>query len=406
MSDLLSVIILSPDPDLRAILREAIEEQLAPQVAIEDVQTLSRGVDRIVSRRPHIAFLDLTNNPEEAMKTAPSLRTGAPDTRLIGVYNPLQIPESIVLSELFLEAVRQGFFDFLRAPISPQELHTILTRSRSNAGAEAKTATQAQGTVISMISNKGGVGKTTISVNLATALVEHAPDQVAIVDASFDLGNTREFLGLDPKYSFYDAFLQRDRLDRDMLMGLMTHHRQTGIYLLDSPRKVEQMVAIDDQGLTAVMLALRSSFKYVIVDTVPVLTPLTLAIGDLSEHIVLVTEAVVPAVKGARALLTILQEAGYNMSRIKVVLNRFARFSGNIEPHLAAQTLGRPIDYLFPYDKRLHESANEGVPFLLRHRSTVFGQGIQRLAREVGGLPAPAPQSNMLRKLLSFKKSN
>jgi pilus assembly protein CpaE len=179
-------------------------------------------------------------------------------------------------------------------------------------------------------------------------------------------------------------------------------HRPTGVYLLDSPRRLEQMVAVDDEGMTQVLLAMRNAFKYVIVDTVPVLTPVMLSIGDLSEFIIVVTEALVPAVKGTRALLNLLQEAGYNMSRVRIVLNRFSRFSGNIEPHLAAQSLGRPIDYLFPYDKRLHESANVGVPFLTRYADSVFGQGIDRLSREVGELPPAPARRPMFKRLLSF----
>ena len=401
MSDVLSVIVYSPDSATRDSLREALEEKLAPSLALETVQTLSRTVDRVLSRRPDLAFLDMTGESDEALATAAAMHSGAPGTRLVALYNPLQIPGHVVLSELLLEAVRRGFFDFLRAPVAPQDLDRILQRLREPAAPAAGAAPDAKGHVISVLSSKGGVGKTAIAVNLAATLAREAPGEVALVDASFDLGSTREFLGLEPEFSFYDAYLQRERLDRDMLVGLMARHEPSGLLLLDSPRKVEEMVGIKDEGVTQVMLALRKSFRYVVVDTIPVLTPVLLSIGDLSQTLLVVTEGLVPAVKGTRSLLAILGEAGYDADRIRLVLNKDSRANGTLEARLVSQSLGRDIDYLLPYDKRLNDSANEGVPFVAKHRSSAFGQEIEKIAAEVGGAAkAEAQSGSFLKKLL------
>lgn len=404
MSDVVSVLVYSPESATREALRGALEEKLSPSLSLESVQTLSRAADRILSRRPTLAFLDLTGETDEALATAEALRSGSPETRLVALYNPLQIPGQVVLSDLFLEAVRRGFFDFLRAPIAPQELDRILQRLQAPAAPAAGTAPETSGHVISLLSSKGGVGKTAIAVNLAETLARRAPGEVVLVDASFDLGNTREFLGLEPPYSFYDAYLQRDRLDRDMLLGLMALHEPTGLYLLDSPRKLEEMMAVRDEGVTQVMLALRKSFRTVIVDTTPVLTPLLLSIGDLSQTLLVVTEALVPAVKGTRALLSILGEAGYDAERIRVILNKDSSSAGFLKPELAAEALGRSIDYVLPYDKRLNDAANEGVPFMMKHRGTSFGQGIERIAADLSGgaatTPTEAAPRSFLKKLL------
>ena len=401
MADILSALIFSPHPETRASLRGCLEDALTPSIAVEEIATLSRGVDRVLSRKPDLAFFDITNEMDEALRTIPSLREGAPETRLVAVYNPLQIPDNVLLSDLFLKAMRSGFFDFLRAPVSPQDLARIIDRARGSA-AEAGQEAGLPGTIISMVSSKGGVGKTAIAVNLASTLAQQAPGEVVIVDASFDLGNTREFLALDPEHNFYDAYMQREKLDRDMLIGLMTQHQPSGIYLMDSPRKVEQMVAIQDHGVTQVLLALRKSFRYIIVDTVPILSPILLAVGDLSKYILVVTEALVPTIKGTRALVDILHEAGYDMTRMRIILNRFTRFSGNIEPHLVTESLGHGIDFLLPYDRRLHEAANRGVPYCVWHSNTTFAQGIQRIAREVSGLPSVPPKPGLFSRIASI----
>jgi pilus assembly protein CpaE len=207
-------------------------------------------------------------------------------------------------------------------------------------------------------------------------------------------------LGLAPEYTFCDAYLQRERLDRDMLLGVMAQHA-SGVFLLDSPRKVEEMVAIKDEGVTQVMLALRKAFRYVVVDTIPVLTTVLLAIGDLSQSILVVTEGVVPAIKGTRALLAILEEAGYDAAKIKIILNRYSRSEGNVELELAAQGLDRPIDYVLPYDRKFNESANEGVPYLSKHPESDFSLRIARMARDLTGTATAAPPASLFKRLLS-----
>ena len=106
MGDILSALIFSPHPETRTSLRNCLEDAFTPSIAVEEIVTLSRAVDRVLSRKPDLAFFDITAGTEEALRTVPSLREGAPETRLVAVYNPLQIPDSLPLSELFLKAMR------------------------------------------------------------------------------------------------------------------------------------------------------------------------------------------------------------------------------------------------------------------------------------------------------------
>ena len=109
-----------------------------------------------------------------------------------------------------------------------------------------------------------------------------------------------------------------------------------------------------------------------------------------------------PAIKGTRALLSILGDAGYDPARIKIILNRYSRFEGNLSPELASQGLDRSIDYVLPYDKKLHEAANEGVPYLSKHRGSAFSQGIEKIVLDLAGGAAPeAPAGSFFQRLLS-----
>lgn len=394
------VVLASPAQDVRAHVRKELEERFGNQVAVEESDTLSRALERTLAAKPVTLFMDLSSTPDETLNMIPSLRAGAPNTRVVLLYDPLHATPGTDQAQLFLEALRRGVFDFLRVPVAPTDMERLVRRLRDETASVPTDAGKTAGTVATLFSHKGGVGKTTIAVNLAVLLAQNQPGQVALVDGSFQLGNVREFLAVEPQFTFYDAARNLARLDGDMLRGLMTFHEASQLYVLDTPRKVEQCAAIKAEHATQVLLAMRTAFKYVVVDTYPVFNAISLAIADLSELLYVVTEAIVPTVKGTKLLLDIFSEAGYPTAKSRIVLNRYAHFRGNLDPEMITATLQRPIDYVLPYDKLLHESANRGVPLALSHPARPFSRGIARIVRELGGGTAEAPKKSWLQALL------
>jgi pilus assembly protein CpaE len=395
-------LLVSPDAAIRRELTLHFEKQAEIQSACIEAESLSRGYDLVIARRPSAAVVDLRDNPIETLQVVARMHEQAPESKIIGIYNPLQLPVNVDQSELFLEGIRNGVFDFLRLPIVAEDALRIFDRVARPAAAPApKDSNGRQGRVIGFFSNKGGVGKTTLASNVAVALARYFPDQVAVVDASLEIGNVRDYFNVEPQYSLFDAVAAKDRLDRDLLMGIMAYHKPTQVAILDTPRKLEQTAHISDEDITQVLLSMRNAFRYVLVDTLPIFNAVNLAVGDLSDYIVIMTEAIVPTVKGTRDLLAMLAEAGYPQERIRVVLNRYTRFSGNVDAQWVAQSLKRPIDYVLPYDKALHEHANLGKPYLSSKPQTRMAEQIERLAADVGGLTVP-PRRSLLRRLLPF----
>ena len=398
---LISLLVISPDPELRKDLMVCFERLFEARTAWLDAETLSRGYDLALKRKPALALFDLRNDTVETLRIVARIHEQDPSARMVGVFNPQVLPEGMDKSDLFLEGMRRGLLDFLRLPLAPEEVRRVfervITTERPGMGGGID---QAQGRMISFFSGKGGVGKTTMVTNSALVLARQFPGQVAIVDSSMDLGNVADYLGVKPNQSLFDAAALRDKLDRDLLTSIMAYHESSGIYLLCGPQKLEHMSGITEQDVTQVLLAVRSVFRFVIIDTLPLFNAISIAVGDLSDVIVVLTEALVPAVNGTRELLSRLREVGFSNERIRILINKYGpAYNADISLELVTESLQRPIDWVLTYDKRMHVSANLGIPYLVSAPNSQLAQQLEKVAMEVAGLPV-AERTGLMSKLL------
>ena len=139
--------------------------------------------------------------------------------------------------------------DFLRRPLSTTELRAVLDRLFSRqAGAAAPAA---QGRVAAFVSNKGGVGKSTLSVNVACGLALRHPDEVLLIDTSLQVGTCAMLLDLKPTTSIVDAIRERDRLDETLLRHLTLRHG-SGLRLLAAPVDALEGAEVDDEAISRI----------------------------------------------------------------------------------------------------------------------------------------------------------
>ena len=167
-------------------------------------------------------------------------------------------------------------------------------------------ARAAQGRVASFLSNKGGVGKSTLAVNVACGLALRHPDDVLLIDASLQVGTCAMLLDLKPTTSIVDAVRERDRLDKTLLRHLTLRHG-TGLRLLAAPMDALEGAEVDDEAIARIINMARRSFTYVIVDTFPMLDNVLMTILDITDVACVVVQATAPAVAGAARLLPVLE---------------------------------------------------------------------------------------------------
>jgi Flp pilus assembly CpaE family ATPase len=121
------------------------------------------------------------------------------------------------------------------------------------------------------------------------------------------------------------------------------------------------------------------------VDTFPILDGMVLSLLDVSDLVYVVVQGTVPTLVGAARFLSVLDAVGLPRERQRLVLNRnYASFMGNLSPTDIQQRLGRPLDYVFPYQKRLLASMNTGRPYILNSiRFFGFGKEMSALVDEI-----------------------
>lgn len=214
---------------------------------------------------------------------------------------------------------------------------------------------------IAVVAPKGGQGKTTIAINLATGLAEVAPNSVVLVDADLQFGDITTALGLEPESTIVEA-AGTAAADELVLKTALVHH-EDGFFVVASAPSPEMGDAIAASALALLIERLRATFRYIIVDTTPGLPEHTLALLEHMTDAVFVTNMGVPALRAMRTEFELLRTLELMPANRHVVLNQTDRQSG-LTVRDAENIIGAPIDVEVPRSSAVLLASNRGVPLI------------------------------------------
>lgn len=276
--------------------------------------------------------------------------------------------------EISMAAMRAGIRDILHPAAEIAEVKGVLDRAFHAAsdrvlvadvlnealhldGTLAKTAR-----VISVVSPKGGVGKTTVATNLAVGLAQTAPNSTVLVDLDVQFGDVASALNLEPEYALPDAVHGPASRDAMVLKTFLTQH-ETGLYVICGAKSPAAADSITGQDVSHLLEMLASDFRYVVVDTAPGLSEHTMAAMDRTTDLLLMTSMDVPGVRGLRKELDTLTDLGMLTAARHVVLNLIDKRGGLSIADVEA-TIGTKVNLMLPRSKATQASVNQGVPLL------------------------------------------
>lgn len=389
--------------------RENLRKLLSFDTGIEVVGAASSGREGIALAkefRPHIVLMDINMPDMDGIAATEAILREVPETQVV----MLSVQGE---TDYLRRAMLAGARDFLTKPPSGDELMSTIRRvyemrktrpvPAGPASVQAgKAAPQRAGDVVAVFSPKGGVGCTSIAVNLAVALQQMVGGgkKIALVDASFQFGDVGVMLNLQASRSMADLVPHIKDMDIDMLNSVLSSH-ESGLKVLLAPPHPEAaedlLSSSPDDGLGgrskfgAILELMRNEFDIIVVDMWSWVDDISLTVFDSASLIVLVVMPNIPAIKSARLFLEVAAQLNYSHEKIVLVVNGVDRRMG-IRVEQIEQAM-MPVAAQIPQDEQMVVSAiNHGVPFVLRDRSRPASQGILQLAESVQDALAPAQE--------------
>ncbi len=372
MPEKLSVIAIDADDDIRAFLRSNQDNiDYIAEVSCKDnwPRTLQEA-------RPDILIVDLnpTGDYGTILKGIERVKTEYPETTIFAT----SMSKS---ADLIISAMRAGAQEFLSRPVNVNEFSKALERIRKKRD-QGRVRGAQPGRIITVFSKKGGVGATTLAVNLAVALSQISGKKTALIDLDLQLGDVSSFLDINPNYNISDACGKNETVDSAKLQSCMSHH-SSGVFVLAEPGHPAESDDITPSHITQILTHLKSIYPYVVIDTSHVFDQRILGALELSDNIILPTVPNISSIRITKKVLDLFRELGYGSDKVKIVINRFGK-NDAVKPDDARKIFDCSISCSIPNNyPAVIDAINSGIPLVTQKRLSNVGKSILTLASNI-----------------------
>jgi pilus assembly protein CpaE len=324
---------------------------------------------------PDIVFLDLARDPDPFFAFANQIRRVKPAIKLIACSAAVPPQPS-----LLLEAMRSGVQDFLGKPVQTESLKDLLVRVSHDLNTKEF---RSQDKLIVVMGAKGGVGATSVAVNLGVQLATFARKRTVLLDFARPLGNVHLLLDLHPKFGVRDAIEGLDRLDSHFLAGLLTKHK-TKLEVMAGTTQPEEWEKIDVRQLDRVVNVAQNAFDVVLLDLGSQFSSDWAPILQSARMILIVAESNVPSLWTLERRLLALKGFGIPQDRARIIINRWHKGDDEVLKSIQ-KDINRPIFASLPNDfRKASQSVNLGTPLMENHNNTLSSRYRQIAGQLVG----------------------
>jgi pilus assembly protein CpaE len=407
MADQIRVLIVDDIPETR----DHLTKLLGFETDIEVVGAAASGSESLAlatNLTPDVVLMDINMPDMDGIAATEKLSSAVPTASVVMMSVQGE-------ADYLRRSMLAGAREFLVKPFSSDELtasiRQVYTREQEKlsrmAAAPAMTGSGGgggagggddggrDGQVVAIFSPKGGVGRTTVAVNLAVAAATELGKSVVLMDGSFQFGDVGVLLNLNPKNkSIADLVPELEAGEADSLDTFVINH-SAGIRVLLAPPSPEMAELITPSGVRKVIDGLRRGHDLVIIDCTSWFNETTLAILDAADVVLTMLSLEITSIKNMRLFLEVAEQLGYEQNKVKLVLNR-ADSSLGIRVSDVEGSIGRKVDHTIVSDGRsVVYALNRGVPFFLSNREAQVSQDILRLAQAIGGERVAAPREDV-----------
>ncbi|UCF85084.1 MAG: AAA family ATPase [Desulfobacteraceae bacterium] len=324
---------------------------------LEKILRSAEGFEVLKTPHPQLVDLLIIETEQKFEKDIDQIKSFLDSRRVNEVF----ITSADVNPDLLLKAMRIGIKEFFPQPLNEQEVKRALKDFQQRRVSRPEPEPSKSGRIINIMGSKGGVGTTTIAVNLAAGLAE-MPERyaIALVDMNTLFGEIPLFLNLNPKYHWGEITRHIERLDPTFLMKILTRH-SSGIQILPSPSSLNGQQPATPEVVSRLLGLMKRMFDFVIVDGGQILNDNTLKVFEMSERMLLVSLLNLPCLRNAFNILQSLSNYGYHTSEyVNIIINRYIKRS-EITIEDAEKSLKNKIFCILPNDfKTTIDAINQG----------------------------------------------
>jgi len=337
----------------------------------------------------YVVVLGPTVSLDAALEAAEDLRIKRPTVSVVLVREHAQ-------AEVLSSAMRAGVRDVVSIESATaaddlkgvtkavERAHQLYLALRGPGGARQL------GRIVTVFSPKGGVGKTTSSVNLALALTDRGARKVCLVDLDLAFGDVAITMQLFPTHSIEQAVGSEDSIDLGMIESLLTRHEDS-LTVLAAPSHPDVRERVTPLLISRILRALRDGFDYIVVDTSPSFDEATLTALDETDECVIVATLDVPTLKNVKVALETMDLLSIARGHRHLFLNR-ADDEVGITVEKVEGILGMPVAAQISTAVDIAASTNTGTPIVSQKPQHAASQAFAQLAGQITGEPVSAPQ--------------
>ncbi len=368
----ISTIVLSEELSTSEVLKLFVSEfdmlELQPQT-----NDYSAIYENITNYSKSLLIVDLSTNKQAKLDLILKVSQDCKNCKVLALSDNPSV-------DLIIEIMRSGAKDFVPIPIIKNEFCSVLNKIISENN-EKKSKNKCK--IISIFSNKGGIGKTSLASNLALELAKITKENVALIDLNFQIGDITTFLDLKPSFNISYMLENIDKINETFLLSTLERYKRTSLYALADPPYFKQADNIQPKQITKLFSTLKETFSYIIVDAEPSFDGKNIAALDCSDLILLVTVANLPALRNTQRCLELFEKLGYDKDKTQIVVNRYME-NDEIKKDDIEKVLSKDVYWKIPNNYFAIMSAiNKGIPVSDINDTTNVAQSYKGLAQYI-----------------------
>jgi len=383
VSKAISVVVIGRSLNAQERLRLRSASQ-TPLAIMAELPNVPQALDELNRLRPQAALVLLNGEMNHSFQLVERIHQELPETAVICSSDDNS-------PEVILQSFRSGAMEFLRQPLVESEIAAVFAKIEQTAARPEES----RGRVIAVYASKGGCGTTFVTANLAASLARLSRKRACVIDLNLQAGDQPLYLGLEPNYSIHDVVRNFDRLDDQLIASYLTQ-RSKYLALLAAPTEIGKDEDVRVDHVTRAISLLRAQMEYVVIDPPRMLNEMTISALDAADDLILLMTLDVPAIRSAKRALDIFARLGYDRSRVKVVVNRYAKM-----PEFDLKQVGKVLETdVFATISNDYQAAissiNVGEPLVLSKAQSRIVLDFGNLASKLSGirLPSESPEPN------------